>query len=98
MEAVYNIENEFHIRCGEKTYRSKSAIIATGINYGRAIKGETEFLGKGVGYCATCDAPLYEGKRVALIAYTDEAETEGNFLSEICEKVYYIPLYKNIGF
>lgn len=97
-ESVYPINNEFHVRCGEKTYRSRAVILATGINYGKTVKGEAEYLGKGVSYCATCDAPFYEGKRVALIAYTAEAEAEGNFLSEICEKVYYIPLYKNVGF
>lgn len=54
-------------------------------------------MGKGVGYCATCDAPLYRGKTVAVLAYDKEAEEEANFLSEICKKVYFIPLYKDTG-
>lgn len=96
-DAVYSMGEEFSISCSDKMYRAKSVIIAAGINYGRAIKGETEFLGKGVGYCATCDAPLYKGKTVALVAYTREGEEEANFLSEVCSKVYYIPLYKTPG-
>lgn len=96
-DAVYDMGSEFNISCGDNVYRAKSVIVATGINYGRAIKGEAEYLGKGVGYCATCDAPLYKGKTVALIAYINEGEEEANFLSEVCRKVYYIPLYKDIG-
>jgi thioredoxin reductase (NADPH) len=72
-------------------------IVATGINYGKPLKGESEYLGRGVGYCATCDAPLYKGKTVVLVAYTNEGEEEANFLSEVCEKVYYVPLYKGPG-
>lgn len=97
VDTVYSTGEEFSILSGDKIYRAKCAIIATGINYGKAIKGEAEFLGKGVGYCATCDAPLYKGKTVALIAYTHEGEEEAQFLSEICKKVYYVPLYKEIG-
>lgn len=97
VDIVYFTGDEFNISCGDKMYRAKSAIIATGINYSKAIKGEAEYLGKGVGYCATCDAPLYEGKTVALIAYTEEGEEEANFLSEVCKKVYYVPLYKEVG-
>jgi len=94
-DAVYDMGGEFNISCGDKIYGSKSVIVAAGINYDKAIKGESEFLGKGVGYCATCDAPLYKGKTVALVAYTDEGEEEANFLSQVCKKVYYVPLYKD---
>lgn len=97
VDSVYSMGNEFAIMCGEKVFRSKAVIIASGINYTKAIKGESEFLGKGVGYCATCDAPLYKGKTVALIGYTTEGEEEANFLSEVCKKVYYIPLYQEVG-
>jgi thioredoxin reductase (NADPH) len=96
VDAVYSMGSEFNISCGEKIYRSKCAIIAAGISYGKPIKGESEYLGRGVGYCATCDAPLYKNKTVALIAYTSEGEEEAGFLSEICKKVYYVPLYKTL--
>lgn len=97
VDTVYSMGDEFNISCGDKMYRTKSVIAATGINYGKSIKGESEYLGKGVGYCATCDAPLYKGKIVTLVAYTNEGEEEANFLSEVCKKVYYVPLYKEIG-
>lgn len=70
---------------------AEAVIITTGSQKGSAVKGESEFLGKGVSYCATCDGMLYRGKGVAVIGEHDEAIEEANFLSEICEKVYYIP-------
>ncbi|MGL4913234.1 MAG: NAD(P)/FAD-dependent oxidoreductase, partial [Romboutsia sp.] len=52
---------------------------------------------RGVGYCATCDAPLYRDKKVAIIGYNKESEEEANFLNEIASKTYFIPMYKNEG-
>ncbi len=53
-------------------------------------------MGKGVGYCATCDAPpLYKNKPVAIIGYNKEAEEEANFVSELASKLYYIPMYRS---
>ena len=69
-------------------------IIATGVNFGKSLKGEKEFLGRGVGYCATCDAALYKDKIVTIISYSKEEENEANFLASIASKVYYIPMYK----
>jgi thioredoxin reductase (NADPH) len=79
-------------------HRAKTVIIATGISNTKYLKGEQELVGKGVSYCATCDGPLYRGKDVALVGYTpEESEAEVNFLAEICNKVYYIPMYKEEG-
>jgi len=94
---VMPMGDEFSIAGASDTYRAKAVILASGITFTKAIKGEEEFLGKGVGYCATCDAPLYRGKTVAMLAYDKEAEEEANFLSEICEKVYFVPLYNEMG-
>ncbi|NMC56841.1 MAG: FAD-dependent oxidoreductase [Eubacteriaceae bacterium] len=94
---VLPMDDEFSIAGSDNTYRAKAVILATGITFTKAIKGEEEFLGKGVGYCATCDAPLYRGKTVAMLAYDKEAEEESSFLSEICKKVYFVPLYNDTG-
>jgi len=97
VSSVMPMGEEFSILAGNNAYRAKAVILAAGITFTKAIKGEEEFLGKGVGYCATCDAPLYKGKTVAILAYDKEAEEEANFLSEICKKVYFVPLYKDTG-
>ncbi len=73
---------------------AKSIIVATGVSFGKAYENEESFLGRGVSYCATCDAPLYKGKTVAIIAATKKEEAEANFMAEVAGTVYYIPLYK----
>ena len=74
---------------------ASSVILATGVVAGKPYPGEEKFLGRGVSYCATCDAPLYRGKVVACIGGSKEEEAEADFLGEVCEKVYYLPLYKD---
>ncbi len=83
-----NVENEF--------VEAKTVILTNGITKDNVLVGENEFLGKGVSYCATCDGMIYKGKTVALIGDSAHAEEEVNYLAEICEKVYYIPLYKEV--
>ncbi|MEN6390668.1 MAG: NAD(P)/FAD-dependent oxidoreductase [Syntrophomonas sp.] len=84
----------FTVLLGEEVLQARSIIIATGIPYKPTLPREEEMLGKGLGYCATCDGPLYRGKDVLLIGHSDEAEAEARFMAEICNKVYYLPLYK----
>ncbi|WP_102399113.1 NAD(P)/FAD-dependent oxidoreductase [Haloimpatiens massiliensis] len=90
---VYAMGDYFALMAGDNTYEAKTVILATGIEFTRPLKGEEEFLGRGVGYCATCDAPLYRNKIVSIIGYNREAEEEANFVSELAAKVYYIPMY-----
>lgn len=94
IDTIYAMGDYFALMVNEKMYEAKTIIIATGIQYGKSIKGEEKYLGKGVGYCATCDAPLYKGKNVVIVGYNKEAEEEANFVSELVAKVYYIPMYK----
>lgn len=94
INSVYAMGEYFALMANDKTFEAKSIIIATGIEYTKPIKGEEEFLGKGVGYCATCDAPLYKNKIVTIIGHNKEAEDETNYVSEIAGKVYYVPMYK----
>lgn len=94
VNSIYAMGEYFALMVNDKTYEAKSVILATGMEYTKPLKGEEEYLGKGVGYCATCDAPLYRGKTVTIIGYNKEAEEEANFVSELAGLVYYIPMYK----
>lgn len=91
---IYAMGEYFTLVVNEKMYEAKSIIMATGIEYTKPMKGEEEFLGKGVGYCATCDAPLYRNKKVTIVGYNHEAIEDANFVSEIAEKVYFVPMFK----
>lgn len=90
---VYAMGDYFSIMVDDKIYEAKTVILATGMEYTKPIKGETEFLGRGVGYCATCDAPLYRGKTVTVVGYNKEAEKEADYVSELAGELYYIPMY-----
>ena len=85
---MLNVENEF--------IEARTVILANGISKSSTLEGENEFLGRGVSYCATCDGPLYRGKGVVVIGDSAHAEEDANYLAEVCEKVYYIPLYKEL--
>lgn len=74
-------------------YEASSIILATGVNMGKAYPGENEYLGKGVSYCATCDAPLYKGKKVVIVGFSKKEEEEANFMAEVASEVYYVPVY-----
>lgn len=91
---IYAMGDYFALMVNEKMYEAKSIILATGMEYAKPLKGEEEFLGKGVGYCATCDAPLYKGKTVTIIGYNKEAEEEAKYVSELTSKLFYIPMYR----
>jgi thioredoxin reductase (NADPH) len=74
-----------------RAYSTKTMIIATGA-MGRkpSIKGEGEFLGKGVSYCAICDAAFYRGFKVCVIGNSEEAIKEAGVLTRFAETVYLI--------
>ena len=87
---IYSMGDYFALMGSKNTYEATAVILATGVNFGKPLKGEEEYLGRGVGYCAT----LYKDKIVTIIAYNKHEESEANFLAQVASKVYYIPMYK----
>ncbi|MBD3181383.1 FAD-binding protein [Candidatus Poribacteria bacterium] len=74
-----------------KSYRGKTIIIATGKRYRPLnVPGEKELVGKGISYCATCDAPLYKGKDVAVIGGGNSGITSVIDLRNISNNIYVI--------
>ncbi len=72
-------------------YETKTIIFAYGRGHRHLdVPGEKEFFGKGVVYCATCDAPLYKNKIVAVIGGGNSALDAAVLLSKIAKKVYLI--------
>ena len=93
VNAVYSMGEYFALQVGKEMIESKSLIIATGVTASKTLENEDEFLGRGVSYCATCDAHFCKGKDVAVIAYTKKAEEDALFLSEVCSSIKYFSLY-----
>ncbi len=84
-------KNRFEITTNKGKYFSKKTIIATGLERKRLeLKGEKEFIGKGVNYCATCDAAFYKDKVVAVIGGGDAALGSAVLLSKMAKRVYII--------
>lgn len=95
--AINQADPGYNILVGDDVISARTIVIATGIPYRATLPQEEEFLGKGLGYCATCDGPIYKNKDVIIIGHGAQAETEADFMAEICSKVYYLPLYENVG-
>ena len=95
VSSVYAMGDYFALQAGEQMLEASAVILATGVVQGKPLPGEEEMLGRGVSYCATCDAALVRGKTVAVVGYSAQEEAEAAFLSEICpqvlEKVTVIP-------
>ncbi len=69
----------------------RAVIITTGARANQiGIPGEKEFTGRGVSYCATCDAPFYRGKTVAVIGGGNTAVQEAIQLTKFADKVYVV--------
>ena len=92
--AVYAMGDYFALQAGEEMIEAETVILATGVVQAKPLPGEEELLGRGVSYCATCDAPLYRGKTAAVIGYSPAEEKEAAFLNDVCAKVMYFPMYK----
>lgn len=91
---VYNMGSYYTLLTKDGMYEAESVILTMGVNFGQPFKGEKELLGKGVSYCATCDAMFYKGKIAAVIGFSPKDEEEAEFLAQVAKKVYYIPMYK----
>jgi len=71
-----------------KTYTARSIIICTGGSHRKlGVPGEQEFSGKGVSYCAVCDANFFRGQEVVVVGGGDAAIDEGLYLAGVVDKV-----------
>ena len=95
VERASDVINEVHLdgdikvlKSAKAEYQSKTVIIATGA-FARPIgcKGEKEFMGQGVSYCATCDANFFEDFEVYVVGGGDSAVEEAMYLTKFARKV-----------
>jgi len=84
-------ENNFVITTKKSIYKSKTVIVAAGTKRRKLnIKGEKEFLGRGVSYCATCDAAFFKDRIVGVVGGNDAAAMSALLLAEYAKKVFII--------
>jgi thioredoxin reductase (NADPH) len=93
-EAIAKIEKKsdlFEVATSENNYTTKNILITVGTEYRKMnIPGEKELKGKGVSYCATCDAAFFKDKIVCVIGGANSAAMAALLLAEYAEKVFLI--------
>ena len=92
MQEIVNVDlKNKKITTKENEFVSKTIILAMGASPQKlGIKGEKEFLGRGVSYCAVCDGAFYRNKTVAVVGGGNLAVEEACYLTKFADKVYII--------
>ncbi len=98
VQVIQKQKGDFRVTTeGGKSWLAEAAIIATGAKPRTlGVPGEREFAGKGVSYCATCDGPLFRGRRVAVVGGGNSGLTAVNDLVQIAERVYLVELLETL--
>lgn len=93
-ERVIEIKNNVDYKeviTSKNIYKTKTIILATGAeNKKLGLENESELVGKGLSYCATCDGNFYKGKDVAIVGGGNTAIDDALYLSNIAATVYLI--------
>ncbi len=80
--------NLFYTMTDEGEMVSRAVIVAAGASHRHlGVKGEDEYRGKGVSYCATCDGPFFKNRTVVVAGGGDTALTDALYLSKLCSQV-----------
>ncbi|MCQ2971040.1 MAG: FAD-dependent oxidoreductase [archaeon] len=86
VEEIIKTDDEFRftVRTNKDTYQSKTIILATGSSHRKLnVKGEEEFRGKGVSYCATCDGFFFAGRDIVMVGGGNSALQEALYLNNL---------------
>ncbi|TEB06940.1 Thioredoxin reductase [Pelotomaculum schinkii] len=91
VEKIEPSSKEITVITDKGPIKTGALIIATGAQPQLLnVKGEAEYTGRGVSYCATCDGAFFRGKKVAVVGGGDAAVEEAIYLTKFAEKVYVI--------
>ncbi len=93
ISSIQKKEDHFVVKAGEREYKSKTVLIATGKQSRQLnVPGEKELIGKGVSYCATCDGAFSKDKIVAVIGGGNSAADAALMISKIAKQVTILSL------
>lgn len=94
VEKIVPTDGDFAVKTNKGDWEAKAIIITTGKRYRKLeIPGAAEFEGKGITYCATCDAPLYKDKIVAVVGAGDAGQDAAWQLIKYAKKIYLLNRY-----
>lgn len=90
-ETVESIGQDKTVKTNSGTYKAKTVIIANGAAKRKLnLNKESDFIGKGVSYCATCDGNFFKGKTVTVVGGGNSALEDALYLSDVANKVYIV--------
>ncbi len=81
--AILPFEGQFVVTVGDGMVTGRRLILAIGAGAGATLPGESDWLGRGLSYCATCDGRLYRGKRVLVTGDAADLAEEAAFLERV---------------
>lgn len=84
-------ENKWFIETEDKVYEGLAVIVAVGVRPKKLeVKGEAEFTGRGVSFCAVCDGFLFKDRDIVVVGGGNTAAEEAVFLSRFAKKIYLV--------
>jgi len=87
-ETFINSNKGWKVETDSGTYTALSVVMATGATWVKlGVPGESELTGRGVSYCATCDAPFYKDRTVIVVGGGDTAVQEAIYLTKFAKEV-----------
>ncbi|MCB0110352.1 MAG: FAD-dependent oxidoreductase, partial [Caldilineaceae bacterium] len=86
---IHSHDNYHCVDTGDGSeYSAEAVVIATGSRYRRlGVPGESDYIGAGVHFCATCDGPFYKGKQIVVVGGGNSAAEESLLLTKFADHV-----------
>ncbi|MDE6273622.1 MAG: NAD(P)/FAD-dependent oxidoreductase, partial [Clostridiales bacterium] len=85
IDGIYKEKGGFLLTSGGESFSARTVLLATGVESESTLG--SEFVGRGLSYCAVCDGALYKNKRIAAVLYSDEEKEEAEYLAGFAKEV-----------
>ena len=94
---ITKLRDRYVLMAENEMYEARTILLTIGAAAPRGFPGETEYLGHGVSYCATCDGMFYKGKTIAVFCSAKRFEPEVIYLADMAQTVYLFAPYSDCG-